>query len=131
MCLTTLWGKSKIKSHIHQLTFSQQSVELALVSKACFSDFINDKNHKPNKGVGLHRKLQSILPFVILLTIYKSSVRPYFNYADVIYDQPSNALLSKRIERVQYNEAIGVSRGSPIEKVAKKYDWSIIFKEDR
>ena len=107
-------------------------MELALVSKVFFCNFLNDKNHKPNKGAGLHHKLQLILSPITSLTIYKSSVRRYFNYADVIYDQHSNALFSKRIGSVQYNETIaGVIRGSPIEKFTKSYDWSIIFKEDR
>ena len=76
--------------------------------------------------------MQLILSPITSLTIYKSSVRRYFNYADVIYDQHSNALFSKRIGSVQYNETIaGVVRGSPIEKFTKSYDWSIIFKEDR
>ena len=42
------------------------------------------------KGIGLLRKLQSILPRTSLLTIYKSFIRPHLDYGDVVYDQPSS-----------------------------------------
>ena len=42
------------------------------------------------KGIGLLRKLQSILTRTSLLTIYKSFIRPHLDYGDVVYDQPSS-----------------------------------------
>ena len=42
------------------------------------------------KGIDLLQKLQSILPQTSLLTIYKSFIRPYLDYGDAAYDQPSN-----------------------------------------
>ena len=42
--------------------------------------------------------------------IYKSFIRPLLDYADVIYDQPSNALFSKKIESVQYNATLAITR---------------------
>ena len=45
------------------------------------------------------------------LTIYKSFIRPLHDYADVIYDQPSNASFAKNIESVQYNAALAITRG--------------------
>ena len=44
------------------------------------------------KGIGLLRKLQSILPRTSLLTIYKSFIRPRLDYGDVDYDQYNAAL---------------------------------------
>ena len=41
-----------------------------------------------------------------LLTIYKSFIRPYLDYGQVIYDRLSNATFSRKIESVQYNTAI-------------------------
>ena len=45
-------------------------------------------------------KFQYFLPRSGLLTICKSFIRPYLDYGDVIYDQPSNATFSDYIESV-------------------------------
>ena len=71
-----------------------------LNSKLSFNECINDETHQANQGVSLLRKLQTILPFASLLTMYKSFIRPLLDYADVIYDQTSNASFSKNIEPV-------------------------------
>ena len=46
------------------------------------------------------------MPRDSLTTIYKSFIRPHLNYADVIFDKPSNATFSYRIESAKYNVAI-------------------------
>ena len=40
--------------------------------------------------VGATTKLSKILPQNPLITIYKSFVRPYLDYVNVLYDQPNN-----------------------------------------
>ena len=62
------------------------------------------------KGIGLLRKLRSILPRTSLLTIYKSFIRPHLDYGDVVYDQPSNDALSNKLETVRYNAALAIMR---------------------
>ena len=60
------------------------------------------------------------MPRDSLVTIYKSSIRPDLDYADVMFDKPSNSTLSSRIESVQYNAAlaiIGTMRGTSKEKL--------------
>ena len=91
-----------------KLSSNQKHLVLTLNSKLSFSEHINDKIHQANKDVGLLRKLQTILPCNSLLTIYKSFIRPLLDYADVIYDQSSNALFSKKIESVQYNATLAI-----------------------
>ena len=54
--------------------------------------------NKANKGIGIIRKLDNILPRSALLTIYRSSVRPSLDYGDVIYDHPGNESFSSKIE---------------------------------
>ena len=61
------------------------------------------------KSVGLLQKLETILPRASLLTIYKSFIRPLLDYADVIYDQSSNASFSKNIASFQYNVAVAIT----------------------
>ena len=72
------------------------------------------------KGIGLLRKLRSILPRTSLLTIYKSFIRPHLDYGDVVYDQPSNDAFSNKLETVQYNAALAITgaiKGTSREKL--------------
>ena len=46
--------------------------------------------NKVNKSIGLLRKLQKCLPRRSLVTIYKSFIRPYLDYEDVIFVQAYN-----------------------------------------
>ena len=61
------------------------------------------------KGVGLLRKVSTLLQRESLLTIYKSFTRPHLDYGDVIYDQPLNESLSNRIKSVQYKAALAIT----------------------
>ena len=60
------------------------------------------------------------MPRDSLVTIYKSFIRPHLDYADVIFDKPSNAAFSNRIESAQYNAALAITgtiRGTSKEKL--------------
>ena len=86
-----------------KLSSSQKHLGLTLDSKLSFNEHINDL-HQANKGAGLLRKLQTILPRKSLLTIYKSFIRPFLDYADVIYEQPSTESFSKKKKKMnQFN----------------------------
>ena len=63
-------------SSVIKLSSNQKHLGLTLDSKLLFSKHINDKIHQANKGVGLLRKVQTILPRNSLLTIYQSFIRP-------------------------------------------------------
>ena len=54
-----------------------------------------------NKTIGLLRKLHNTLSRLILLTIYKSSIRSHLDYGDIIYDQAYTASFHRQIESVQ------------------------------
>ena len=56
-----------------------------------------------------HKKHAYLTYKYIILTIYKSYVRPHLDYADVIYDQPQNKVFSNKIESVQYNAALAIT----------------------
>ena len=75
---------------------------------------------KAIKGIGLLRKLQSILPGTSLLTIYKSFIRPHLDYGDVVYDKHSNDAFSNKLKTVQYNSALAITgaiKGTSCEKL--------------
>ena len=109
----------KLRKVFHpNLSFNDQLIErsvahkhlgLTLDAKLSFTNCINDKINKTLKGVGLLRKLSTLLPRQSLLTIYKSFIRPHLDYGEVIYDQPLNESLSNRIESVQYKAALAIT----------------------
>ena len=76
--------------------------------------------NKANKGIGIIRKLNNILPCNALWTIYRSFVRPDLDYGDVIYDLAENKSVSSKIERIQCNASLvitGAIRGTSQEKL--------------
>ena len=55
-----------------------------------------------------------------LLRIYKSFIRPHFDYADIIYDNPNNASFKNKIENVEYRACIAITgaiQGTSIERL--------------
>ena len=56
--------------------------------------------NKVNKTIGLLRKLQNTVPSPSLLTIYKSFIRPHFDYGDIIYDQVYTASFRQKVESI-------------------------------
>ena len=88
-------------------------------------DHINEKIEKATKGVNAIRKMNLLLPRSSLLTIYKSFLRPYLDYGDVIYDQSNNSHLSDKIKTVQCNAALAITgaiRGTSKEKLYQEFE---------
>ena len=44
------------------------------------------------------------------MTIYKTFVRPHLHYGDVIYDEAYNEIFHQKIESIQYNAYLALSR---------------------
>ena len=51
-----------------------------------------------------------LLPQSSLLRIYTSFVRPHLNYCNVSYNQTNNSSFSDKIESVQYNTVITITK---------------------
>ena len=69
------------------------------------------------------------MPCDSLFTIYKSFIKPYLDYADVIYDKPSITTFSNQIESAQYNtalEIIGIIRGTSKEKLYQELGFGVM-----
>ena len=90
-------------------TSCQKHLGLYLDEKLNFSQHINIKISKANKGVGIIKRLSHILPRKSLITIYKSFIRPHLDYCDVIYDQPNSESFCTKIDRIQYNAALAIT----------------------
>ena len=103
-------------STIQQMS-SQKHLGIHLNEGLTFKHHINEKINKANKGIGIIRKLNNILPRSALLAIYRSFISPHldsfisphFDYGDVVYDQPENKSFSSKIESVQYNASLAIT----------------------
>ena len=68
-----------------------------------------------------------------LLTIYKSYVRPYLDYDDVIYDQQYN-FFHQKLESIQYNAALAITgaiKGSSKEKLGLGLEFGLESLKER
>ena len=61
---------------------------------------MNTFNLKLASLTSITKKLSTTFPIDALLTIYKSNIRPYSEYLDVIYHKPHNDSFSQKIENV-------------------------------
>ena len=90
-------------------TSCQKHLDLYLDEKLNFSHRIKEKISKACKGIGVVRKFQYVLARHLLLTIYKSFIRPHLDYGDTIYDQPNTEAFSNKLGAVQYNAALAIT----------------------
>ena len=60
----------------------------------------------------------------MLLTIYKSFIRPHLDYGDIVFDQPTNDSFCKKLENIQYNAALAITgaiKGTSQAKLYKEF----------
>ena len=62
-----------------------------------------------NKGIGMFKKLSNYLPRYSLKTLYKGFMQPHLDYADIIYNKPSNMNICNKIESLQCNAALAIA----------------------
>ena len=104
-------------------TSSQKHLGMHLDKKLNFEEHLSKVETKVNKTIGIIHKLQNVLPRLALLTIYKSFIRPYLDYGDIIYDKAFNESFHKKLESLQYNAALAITgaiRGSSTEKTVRR-----------
>ena len=106
-------------------TSCQKHLGLYLDEKLNFSQHINIKISKANKGIGIIKRLSHILLRKSILTIYKSFFRPHLDYCDIIYGEPNNESICTKTERIQYNAVLvitGAIRGNSQIKLYEELD---------
>ena len=99
---------------------SQKHSGVTLDLKLAFEERILNALKKINRTIGLLRKLQSVLPRITLVIIYKAFVRPNLDYGDILYDQTFNSSFHDRLESIQYNACLAITeaiRGTSREKL--------------
>ena len=98
---------------------------LTLDKKLTFNDHITSTFTTANKPASNLRKLYHYIPRDSFVTTYKLFIRPHPDYADVIFEKPSNTAFSNQIESAQYNAALvitGTIRGTSKENYTKNVD---------
>ena len=80
-----------------------------LDSKLDFKEHIQNVPKRISKTIWLLRKLRNIVPKPSLITIYKSFIRSYLDYGDIIYYQAYTVSFHHKIESIQYNAALAIA----------------------
>ena len=83
---------------------------MMLDSNLSYEHHINSVLNKVNKTIGLLSKFQLILRRHSLTTIYKTFIRSHLDYGDVIYDRAFKELFYQRLESIQYNATMAITR---------------------
>ena len=99
---------------------SQKHLGMFLDFKLSFNEHLETAFAKFNRGIAILCKLQTVLSREALLTIYKSFIRPHFDYGGVIYDQSYNDSFHAKLKSYQYKAAAlamtGAIKGSSTER---------------
>ena len=93
---------------------------MVLDTRIDFNLHLKNVQNKVNKTIGLLHKLQTTLPRTSLITVFKSFIRPFLDYGDIIYDRAYNTSFHQNIESIQYNAALAITstvRGTSREKL--------------
>ena len=80
---------------------SQKHLCIILDSKLTFEYHYKMVLSKTNRIIGLLCKSQNLLPRQALITIYKTFVRPYVDYDNVLFDQAFSASSHEKLESIQ------------------------------
>ena len=102
----------------------QKHLGIILDKKLTFQSHVVEKINKTRKTIGMIKHLSKYLPLRTLILMYKSLVRPHFDYCDTIFHVPppingifdnhahENGILPalmKKIESVQYRAALAIT----------------------
>ena len=113
-----IFSRKKNKSHHSNIIFSGNPVKKPLLtkhlgmfleSKHDFDEHIKGLFDKTSKFIGLIRKLRIFLPKPSLLKIYKSFVRSYLNYGDIIDDKASIGSFQQKPGFIQHNASLAIT----------------------
>ena len=102
---------------------SQKHLGIILDESLSFEERLKPISVKTNKTRYLLCKLQNPLPRAALITLYKSFIKPYVDYGDIIYEQAFNSSFHEKLESIQYSTSLAITgaiRGTSREKLYNK-----------
>ena len=118
-----------LNGNIVQNSSNQKHLGLILAKELTFNDHIASRLTTVNELTITLRKIYLYISCNSIVTIYKSFVKLYLAYADVIFDKPSNASFSNEIEPAQHNAALAITgtiRGTSKEKLYLELGFEIM-----
>ena len=99
--------------YFNDITITQTTVQkhsgMYLDEKLSYNTHIKEKFSNIYKGIGLLRNLSNKVPREGLVTIYKVFIRPHLDYGDIVYDKPDKETFINKIEKAQYDAALGIT----------------------
>ena len=100
-------------------THSHKHLGLTFSHDLRFHEHINDIIHKVNRSLSPIYPIATLLPRPTLELIYRTYIRPYFDYCDIIYDGNITVTDSLRLERLQ-NRAARLVTGTLLRSSTEK-----------
>ena len=104
--------KSKVHSY-PLFTFSNNDVKICLHLnldlKLDFNIHVDNKIKTCCKIIGLIKRLPVSVPRKVLLTIYKSFIRPHLDYGHILYDKPENQNFQNKLEKVHCKACLTIT----------------------
>ena len=108
---------------------SHKHLGLTLSSSLRFHDHVNDIIKKVNAALGPLYPISKYVPREILNIIYRTYVRPFFDYSDIVYHGHLTATDSLRLERL-HNRAARLVTGAlfrtPTDKLLADLGWTTL-----
>ena len=106
-----------------QQTANQTHLGMTLDNKLDSEEHLKAVLNVANNSIETLRKLQNKFTRALLTIICKSTLRPYHDYDNVIYDQFFNSFFHQKLRCIQYNAALALTgeiRGTSTETLYKK-----------
>ena len=107
------------KSKVFQST-TQKHLGLILDNRLSFEEYLTAMGAKVSRNIALLHKLQHVLRKQAVTTIYKSFIRPYLDYGDILYDKAFHESFHQKKKSIQYNACLAITgaiRGSSRKKM--------------
>ena len=98
----------RINNNVVLSVFSQKCLGIYLDERLAFDAHIEDLCKKICSGIGVLRRIKSLVPKECLLKLYKSLIQPYFDYCSPLWDTCDKTLkdnlqtLQNRAARIIY-----------------------------
>ena len=99
--------KTVLESLFNKVTYLRSAILLVKTPTQCFP--ANSVKPLRNLFIERLRWLLLTINFSEIHYIYKTFIRPYLDYGDVLYDLPNNECFSGKLEKIQYNAAIAIT----------------------
>ena len=86
MSTSDLRSNIKINNNVVLSVFSQKCLGIYLDERLAFDAHIEDLCKRICSGIGVLRRIKSLVPKECLLKLYKSLIQPYFDYCSPLWD---------------------------------------------